>query len=107
MCCCWLSYIEESKAHAGEWEMNNKSAGKRERERERERERKREKERESVCVCVYVCVCVCVCLPLQESTQGNVEVVEISQFVGIRRLPRIHILCKALVLALVLCSHLE
>ena len=60
-----------------------------------------------VCMCVYVCVCVCVCLPLQESTQGNVEVVEISQFVGIRRLPRIHILCKALVLALVLCSHLE
>ena len=36
-----MSYIEESKAHAGEWEMNNKSAGKRERERERETERER------------------------------------------------------------------
>ena len=40
----WMSYIEESKAHAVEWEMNNKSAGKRERERERERERDRERE---------------------------------------------------------------
>ena len=54
MCCCWLSYIEESKAHAGEWEMNNKSAGKREREREKERERERERTR--MCVCVCVCV---------------------------------------------------
>ena len=47
-CCCWLSYIEESKAHAGEWEMNNKSAGKREKERDRERER--ENARARACV---------------------------------------------------------
>ena len=50
----WMSYIEESKAHAVEWEMNNKSAGKREREKERDREI----ERERVCVCVCARVCV-------------------------------------------------